>query len=289
MNIILAKHAGLCFGVRRAISMAKKHAKSVDDKTYTIGPLIHNPQTVELLQEKCDIHPAEELTEIKDESSVVVRSHGIPKQMLKDIKLKGLDVVDATCPFVQQAQSIVEKLAADNKPTLIIGDENHPEVVGIKSYAKDDVWIANSVAEINFKNIIADISHGKVINIVCQTTQSFFKFEEIVSYLNDNSVETNIFNTICDATMNRQKEAIGIARKVDLMIIIGGRNSSNTKKLLDICHDVNENTIHIEEEFELAENILKNVRNIGVATGASTPSWIIRRVITKIRRLSKDD
>ena len=280
-EIILAKNSGLCFGVKRAIKFARECAKKVDGNIYTIGPIIHNPQTVDLLKNTRDIWPVDDINDLNKKDFVVIRSHGIDKELLSALREKELNIIDATCPFVRKAQDIVKKLAQDNLKILILGDKDHPEVKGIKSYANSDVIIVNSVDELKEYNLVDIVD----INIVCQTTQIMSKLKQLIEYLEDKGINVNVFNTICDATMRRQQEAVEIAKNVDFVIVIGGKNSSNTKKLFGICKSVNKNTIHIEQETEIKKNMFHNVKNIGLVTGASTPNWIIRKIIMKIRRL----
>ncbi len=276
-KIIIAKKSGLCFGVRRAIKLAKDKAKQKHEKVFTLGPIIHNPQTVELLKTK-NVFPLENITSgVKPGSSIIIRSHGIPKEIFEALERQNFEVTDATCPFVQKAQNIVKSLTEKRLPVLVIGDKNHPEIIGLMSHANKDTKIINSLEELK------NLEFPEEINIVCQTTHPIEKLNSVVNALTARNIKTNVFNTICNATIERQEEAKKIADQADLVLVIGGRNSSNTKKLFEICKDVNENTIFIEDENELDVKKLKTVEKIGIVTGASTPSWIIRKVMNKIR------
>jgi 4-hydroxy-3-methylbut-2-enyl diphosphate reductase len=284
-EIIIAKNSGLCFGVRLALRIAKNKAKITKKPVYTLGPIIHNPQAVEILKTK-NVYPIEKIDknilEINKNNSFIIRSHGIEKGIFEKLSKDGFDIIDATCPFVKKAQNIAKDLYSKNIATLIIGDKNHPEVIGIKSYSDNDVLIVNNLSELQ------NMPLPNKLGIVCQTTQPVSKLNEIVDYLNKNNIETEVHNTICSATIDRQKEAIEIAKNTDLVFVIGGKNSSNTRKLFDICFAVNKNTYHIEEDVEINKDLLAKSKKIGILTGASTPSWIIRKIITKIRRLQEN-
>lgn len=280
VELVIAKNSGLCFGVRRALRLAKNKARIAKKPVFTLGPIIHNPQAVEILKTK-NVFPINEIDEnLQKDDSFVIRSHGIEKGIFEKLEKSGFDVVDATCPFVKKAQNIANNLTVRNVSTLILGDKNHPEVIGIKSYAAADVLIVNNLDELK------KLKLPKKLGIVCQTTQPVSKLDEIVNFLNDNKIEIEVYNTICSATIDRQKEATLIAQNTDLVFVIGGKNSSNTRKLFDISKSVNKNSYHIEEASEVQKSLLQNVKRIGILTGASTPSWIIRKIITKIRRLT---
>lgn len=282
LKLVIAKNSGLCFGVRRALKLAKDKARITGKPVFTLGPIIHNPQAVEILKTK-NVCPIIEIDEnLKKCNSFVIRSHGIEKEIIERLEKSGFDVVDATCPFVKKAQNIARHLAERKISTLIIGDGNHPEVIGIKSYAAGDVLIVNSLGDLKKMKL------PKKLGIVCQTTQPVSKLNEICGFLKENRIEIEVYNTICSATIERQEEAIQIAKNTDLVFVIGGKNSSNTRKLFDISKTVNKNTYHIEEDTEVNKSLLGKARKIGILTGASTPSWIIRKIITKIRRLTEN-
>lgn len=305
MKIILAKHYGLCFGVKRALKLAKIKAKSLNEnkssKVFTLGPIIHNPQAVEFLK-NYNIIPLEKDMEKslvnynKNDISLVIRSHGIPEILEQKLILDGYKLVDATCPFVKKAQNIAQDLKKRDMFSLIIGDEKHPEVIGIKSYASDKVIIVNTLSELieKFEYNFLGLKDQKKIGLLSQTTQSLEKFKEIVNFLESKNIEVEKYNTICFATLERQNEANQIAKDVDIVFVIGGKNSSNTDKLFEICKKVNDQTFHIEQDIDIDEilmdkknefeNILK--KKVGLVTGASTPSLIIRKVINKLRRLN---
>lgn len=277
-SIIIAQHAGLCFGVKRALKMALHAAKHLPHPVYTLGPIIHNPQAVEYLKTK-GVVPLDDLSHIT-EGTVIIRSHGIPKETLAYLEQKKLTVVDATCPFVKKAQQIVEKLYGDMIPTLIIGEKNHPEVVAMRSYSSDTTIIINDVHEL--RSMIAQLP--KAISIVCQTTQPQEKLDEIITYLSANGITPTVYNTICDATLKRQHEARELAKNVEAVLVIGGHNSANTRRLFEICKAVQLCTISCETADDCDCTLLSGKNRIAIITGASTPSWIIRKVIHTVRR-----
>ncbi|MFC1566542.1 4-hydroxy-3-methylbut-2-enyl diphosphate reductase [bacterium] len=277
-NVLLANYAGLCFGVRRAIKKAIDASKNSPKPVYTLGPIIHNPQVVNLLESK-GVKSIDNIDDI-EKGTVIIRSHGVPKDIFEQIQKKNITLIDATCPFVKKAQKIVSDLSKEDKNILIVGNKEHPEVIGLISFSSSKIHVVNSLAELeNIKELSSEI------NIVCQTTQPIEKLEKIRNYLVKKKIKVEIFNTICDATVQRQKEAEEIAKMVDLVLVLGGYNSANTKRLYEICKENQTNTFHLETEKEIDKNILKSVNTIGIVTGASTPSWIIRRVVTELRRI----
>lgn len=265
-KIILAEHAGFCFGVKNTIDIALKQNGSV----YTFGELIHNPQMIERLKKK-GIKKIDSLEEIKD-GTLIIRTHGVPPSIIERAKNKGLNIVDATCPFVKNVQRLAEKLEKDGYQVLIIGEEEHPEVVAIKGYAKNSIMI-NSVEQ-------AEQLSFERAGVVCQTTQDSKNFKEIVKELRKNIKELKVHNTICTATRLRQKSALQLAEKVDSMIVVGGLNSANTKRLAKICSK-KVKTYHIENEKDIKKEWLKD--RIGITAGASTPNFIIEKVINKLK------
>jgi (E)-4-hydroxy-3-methyl-but-2-enyl pyrophosphate reductase len=280
-KIFVARNAGLCFGVKRALKLALDSAKKCHKPVFTMGPIIHNPQAVSMLSKK-GITPIKSICGI-NKGTVIIRSHGIPKREMEFLEQKKIFVVDATCPFVKKAQNIVHNLFKNKENIMIIGDKIHPEVVALLSYAGKNVLVVNSVEDLKKLKIPSKI------NIVCQTTQPLEKLNKIVKFLKDKKFDIELYNTICDATEKRQDEAYDIAKKVDLVFVVGGKNSSNTARLFEICKSVQRNTFYIETEAELKKEVLKNKKKIGIVTGASTPNWIIRGIINKLRRLIKND
>lgn len=303
MNILLAKHYGLCFGVKRAIKLAKINARgNFGKKLFTLGPIIHNPQTVEFLKNKNNVIPLEEYDDIKkykkEDILLVIRSHGIPKNFEEKLFNEGYKLIDATCPFVKKAQNIANDLKNRQIFTIIVGDRNHPEVIGIKSYASKYVVIVNSINELKdvYENDIFNIGREKIVGVLSQTTQSVTKLEEIVNFLKNKNIIVEKYNTICLSTLERQTEAYKIANVVNIVFVIGGKNSSNTNKLFEICRKVNNNVFYLEDDKDIDELFISNklkISNllsstIGLVTGASTSCLIIRKIINKFREIDND-
>ncbi len=280
MEIIVAKTAGFCFGVKRAIGMAYDAAKDAYNTVHTLGPLIHNPQVVKDL-EFSGVFAVDCIEDIKDDSPLIIRSHGITLAELNDLRTRGISFIDATCPFVKRAQGYVKELSDAGYFVVVIGEKDHPEVKGLISYADSGVKVVSNEGEAK------DIPRKKRIGIVAQTTQSLDNLKAILSELLPRVSELRVYNTICNATAIRQKESIEIARKVDCMIVVGGFNSANTKRLTRMCKSLQPNTHQIEMADDIVPDWLDGVERVGVTAGASTPSWIIEEVIKRIETISK--
>ncbi len=277
MKIRIAENAGFCYGVRRAIKIADEAL--IKNKTiFSLGPIIHNPQVVKDYENK-GLKVVEDINEAKN--AVLIRSHGVSPQIYESISKKNLECIDATCPFVKEAQDYAKKLYEEGYLVVIIGDKNHPEVQAHIAYANYQAQVINSIQE------AASIEAQK-IGVISQTTQSVDNFVSIVSELVKKTKEIRIFNTICDATEKRQESAKKLALTSDLMIVIGGKNSANTRKLYEICKALCKNTYHIETKDELKKEWFKNARNVGITAGASTPSWIIEDIIKAIESIDND-
>lgn len=275
MEILVAKNAGFCFGVKRAINMAYDCLKQGERHIYTLGPIIHNPQVVEEL-EKSGISKVNAVEDIID-GAVIIRSHGVTAHEMDIIKDKGIKVVDATCPFVKKTHEDVELLAKQGYSVIVVGEKEHPEVKGILSYGGKDIIAAASVEELK------DMPKKKKIGIVAQTTQSIENLQAIVAFCLRQASELKVFNTICNATSVRQQESIELAREVDCMIVVGGRNSANTNRLADICRKIQPKTYHIEVPEELNQIHFNGAKKVGITAGASTPKLIIEKVIEAIK------
>jgi len=274
MKVKLASNYGFCFGVKRAINIAEQHQNSA-----TMGPLIHNQKEIDRLQSDYKVGLYENLEDVKPNDTVIIRTHGIPKNDLKTLKSKEAKVINATCPFVTTPQQIVKKMSTDGYSILIFGDENHPEVKGVKSYSEDDVHVILEPTELD--NI--DFKYDKIAT-VAQTTRKKEKYLEIVNKLILKNKEVRVFNTICDATFENQDAARELSQEVDIMIVIGGKNSSNTKQLLSIAQENCPQSYLIEDEKELNTKWFENKTLCGVTAGASTPDWIIKKVINQIEQ-----
>ncbi len=277
MDIVLAKSAGFCFGVKRATQMAFD-ASSQHERIHSLGPLIHSPQVVEQLEQQ-GVRVCKQVAEIPD-GAVVVRSHGITADEMQDIDEKQLEVIDATCPFVKKAQEYAEKLSADGYLVVLVGEADHPEVQGIFSYAKGEAVVVTSAEEVE------SLPSNRKIGIVAQTTQPFENLQEIVDACLVKAKELRVYNTICDATTLRQREARQIAAEVDLMLVIGGFNSANTSRLARLCKEQQPETYHIETANQLQDAWFESKGRVGITAGASTPAWIIDEVLQRLNKIS---
>ena len=276
MEVRLAKNFGFCFGVQRAIDLAEDNPNAK-----TVGPLIHNPKEIKRLKEKFSIgliENSEEVHNIDDGETLIVRTHGILKEHMQYLKDKNVKLIDATCPYVTKPQKIASKMSKEGYQIIIFGDSHHPEVKGVKSYA-DNAIIVLSIEELKKESL-----KKKKIAILSQTTKKIKDFLEVVNYLIANSNEVRVFNTICNATFENQDAALELSQEVDIMIIIGGKNSSNTKQLLDISQRNCTDSYLIEDETDLEPQWFANHSICGVTAGASTPKWIIDNVIKSIEQ-----
>jgi 4-hydroxy-3-methylbut-2-enyl diphosphate reductase len=276
MKFFMAKRAGFCFGVKRAIDIAFDMAKEIREGVYTLGPIIHNPQVIEKLKNE-GIFPLNDVADIegKDIKALIIRTHGIPHQIYDTISSHGFRLIDATCPFVKNAQHYAKLLKDSGYQVVILGDSSHPEVKGIMSYAGEDVVVVNG-------NTHPPQLKTKV-GIVVQTTQPVEALKKLLSNIIEHVKEVKVYNTICNSTALRLKETADMARKVDVMIVVGGKNSANTTQLAHLCASLSVRTYHIETEEELKEEWFENSRNVGITAGASTPDWIIKKVEKRMR------
>jgi 4-hydroxy-3-methylbut-2-enyl diphosphate reductase len=256
-----------------ALDAAKKYPKDL----YTLGPLIHNPQAVEFL-EKLGVKVRDRIEHIP-KGTVIFRSHGVSLKDLRNAKEKRLRIIDATCPIVKRAQHYAKYLRQHGYALLIVGEARHPEVDAIRSYIREGVDVVENV------KAVQGLEPWEKLGIIAQTTQSFGLFKEVVAVCLEKAKELRVFNTICHATTIRQKEAVEIARKVDCMIVTGGYNSGNTQRVAAICRDIQPHTYHIETAQEIDPRWLVKRERIGLTAGASTPSWIIKEVESKVRHL----
>ena len=275
MEIRLAENYGFCFGVKRAIEIAEESKNA-----YTYGPLIHNREEINRLQENFNVTTAHELDELQQTDRVIIRTHGIVKNELESLQKSGKEIIDATCPFVTKPQEIVEEMSKEGYKIVIFGDEKHPEVKGVKSYAVNEPLVVMDVAELE------NVYLGPKVAVVSQTTRKVKEFMKIVNYLVENVKEVRVFNTICNATFENQEAADKLSKEADVMVVIGGKNSSNTKQLYSIVKSNCPESYHIEVPEELQPEWFEGKRLCGVTAGASTPDWIIQNVIEKIRNIS---
>ena len=279
MEVTLAKTAGFCFGVKRAVDKVYELADK-EDKVYTFGPIIHNEEVVRDLESKGVqvLNSSDELTEVTD-GIVVIRSHGVPKDVYQLMDEKHIRYADATCPFVKKIHKLVEKHSREGRRIVIVGNDHHPEVEGIKGWCLTPPIVISTTEEAG--NL--PISQSEPICVVSQTTFNYNKFKDIVEILEKKRYDRIVLNTICSATEERQEEAVRLASQVDAMIVIGGKTSSNTQKLFEICSNACENTYYIQTLVDLDIKPFQSFRHVGITAGASTPNKIIEEVQRYVR------
>ncbi len=271
MRVIVAKGSGFCFGVKRALGMVEKALREEKGPFYTLGPLIHNPQVVERLSRK-GLGVINSLKGIKG-GVFIIRSHGLPSATIELAKRRGLKIVNATCPYVKRAQERAKGLEARGYQLVIVGDRGHPEV---KSMASEKSLILQRPSQVE------KMKPYKRIGIVAQTTQSQQNFEGIVKRLKSKAKELKVYATICNAVSRQQRATRRLAEEADLMLIVGGRNSANTKRLFQISKGFTE-TYYIERPSEIDKRWLRNKKIVGISGGASTPKWLIDEVSRKVK------
>ena len=283
MEINIAKSAGFCFGVRRAVETVYK--ESVKKNVYTYGPIIHNDEVVADLERQGVgvIYDKKDFRSLK-EGTIIIRSHGVPKEIYDEIADAGLDLVDATCPFVRKIHKVVEKESREGRVVIIVGNDHHPEVEGIKG------WCHTRPIVIENREQAEDIvvEPDTKLSIVSQTTFNYNKFQYLVEIISEKGYDINVFNTICNATEERQKETRELAMKSDAMIVIGGRHSSNTQKLFEISKKECSNTFYIQTKNDLNMEEFQNIGMLGITAGASTPNNIIKEVHESMAEMSFD-
>ena len=282
-EVILAKSAGFCFGVKRAVDTV--YEQTGKKNVYTFGPIIHNEEVVKDLEKKgvFVINTMEELDDIT-EGTVIIRSHGVSSAVYEALRKKGVEIVDATCPFVLKIHNIVKQESANGKQIVIIGNEKHPEVEGIMGWSKTQVHVVDTAEKA--QNLQLDPQ--REVCIVSQTTFNYNKFKELVEIISEKGYNIIIRNTICNATEERQTEAREIAKRVDAMIVVGGSSSSNTRKLYEICKNECKDTYYIQTLNDLDMTSLGKADCIGITAGASTPNNIIEEVCTNVRKFCRD-
>jgi 4-hydroxy-3-methylbut-2-enyl diphosphate reductase len=279
MEVLLAKTSGFCFGVKRAVDTVYEQIEQ-GGEIYTYGPIVHNDEVVKDLEEKGVkvINSKEELENLSS-GKVIIRAHGVSKEICSLIENKGLECIDATCPFVKRIHNIVEKESAEGRHIIIIGNDGHPEVEGIKGWSLTPATVIESEEETtNFK-----AKKGEKLCVVSQTTFNYKKFKYLVEIFQKKGYDIIVANTICNATQERQKEAMELAANVDVMIVIGGFHSSNTRKLYELCKGKCEKTYYIQTLADLQIDIPNSVELVGITAGASTPNKIIEEVQKYVR------
>jgi 4-hydroxy-3-methylbut-2-enyl diphosphate reductase len=280
MEVVLAKTSGFCFGVKRAVDTVYEQINKNEDNIYTYGPIVHNEEVVKDLQEKGVevINSKQELDKL-EKGKVIIRAHGVPKEICELIESKNVECIDATCPFVKRIHNIVEKESNNGRHIIIIGNDGHPEVEGIKGWSHTPATVIESEKEaLDFT-----AKKGEKLCIVSQTTFNYKNFKYLVEIFQKKGYDIIVANTICNATEERQREAIDLATKADVMIVIGGTHSSNTRKLYELCKSRCENTYYIQTLADLQIDIPNSVELVGITAGASTPNKIIEEVQNYVR------
>ena len=275
MEIVVADNAGFCFGVERALEMVTRGEEPIDAPIYTLGPLIHNPQVVERLRRQ-GVRQVSSLDEVSG-GTVVIPSHGVGPAVQRQAREHGLRLLDATCPFVARAQDHARALAAEGYQVVILGDKGHPEVAGLVGAAGEQAVV------IEHEDELAAVRVGARVGLVTQTTQATTRLAAVAGALAERSRELRAFNTICAATTQRQESALRLAQQVEVMVVVGGKNSANTNRLRQLCEQTGVRTYHVETAAELDPRWFRNVGRVGVAAGASTPNWLIDEVVQALR------
>ncbi len=280
MKIVTAKHSGFCFGVKRSVGLAQKALKEAKKPLYSLGPIIHNNNVIRQL-EKDGLKVVSDLANIK-KGTMVIRTHGLTPKQIEQIKEKGLEIIDTTCPYVKASQRICQKLVKEGIKPVIVGDRGHAEIQSLLGFSRGQAAVVNGRGEVDLNKI-----EYKKIGLVAQTTLSKEKYKKIISLIPENKFEeVKVFNTICNDASLRQACVKEVAKGSDLVLIIGGKHSANTRRLYDICCSLGVETYHIESADELKKSWFKDKKKIALAGGASTPDWIIKEVSEAIRRMS---
>ena len=279
-NVVVAESAGFCFGVKRAVEIVENQInEKAGNPIYTYGPIIHNEivvsefeaNGVKVLEEDMPLDSVEP-------GIVIIRSHGVAKRVIEDLEEKGFEIVDATCPFVLKIHKLVQEFDEKGYRIVIVGNESHPEVCGIIGWIPSGEYVCVSSAE-EFEAL--NLPKDKIIGIVSQTTFNYDKFQEIVEIISQKGYDICAKNTICSATEERQKEAVRISQNSEAMIVIGGKSSSNSRKLFEICQENCKNTYFIQTKDDLDLSVLQSIDDVGITAGASTPKKIIEEVQEK--------
>lgn len=271
MKVTIAKHSGFCYGVKRAVDIG---LSDYNKKTYTFGQLIHNGEFQKKMDEK-GINVVESLDSIKN-CNLIIRSHGVGKKIYDLAKEKNINIIDATCPYVKKIHEIVRNEYKKNRKVIIIGNPEHPEVKGILGWCEEKGFTIKNAKKA--KLLLRNIEKSDKISVVCQTTFKVDEYEKIKKIFESYFKNVNFYDTICAATRKRQESAVELSKKVDLMIVVGGKNSSNTKKLYELCKE-HTKTLFIQNKNDYVLSDLSDVNSIGIVGGASTPDWVINNIL----------
>lgn len=277
IEIEVARYAGVCYGVERALGMAEKAADEARKPVNTLGPLIHNPLVVNDL-ERIGVGTASNVSEV-EEGTLIIRAHGVVPSVVEDARARGLDVLDATCPYVKKVHNAAKRLVREGYQLIVVGESGHPEVEGIMGHAGDDAHVVSVPGDLDA------IDLSRKVGVVVQTTQTPGALADVVAELSKRTMDLRVINTICSATQERQDSAAELARRVDAMIVVGGKNSGNTRRLAEICTAACPKTHHIEDASEIEAAWFDGASHIGVTAGASTPASHIERALVRMRSL----
>lgn len=283
LSVKLAKSIGFCSGVRRAVNIVEETLIQGKGKVYSLGPVIHNPEVIKQLEEK-NLCIVNSLDNLQDASTLILPSHGSPRNILNNAKKKNLRLIDVTCPYVSLVQKICDRLHRQGLEVIIVGDRTHPEIRALLDLAPG----AHTIDKV--KDIKENIFSNKKIGIIAQTTQNkdvFFKVLSKILQRNPSVKEVHAYNTICLDTVHRQNEVGKLGRTVDTLLVIGSHSSANTRRLLSIGRKVNKRTYLVENERASLDKILRNAIKIGLISGASTPQWLVKKIIKKIKDTSQ--
>jgi (E)-4-hydroxy-3-methyl-but-2-enyl pyrophosphate reductase len=281
MQVLLADEYGFCFGVERAVEMVEE-ALGEGDTVRSLGPLIHNEQEMQRLG-KFGVTTISEPIQIKRGETAVIRAHGVTPQVQKELEEKASKVVDATCPFVTRVQKLAARAAEQDRHVIIVGSPDHPEMIGVKGYAPDHAFIIRDETEVG---TLPRLRNPLVVSQTTIKVKTFFDTAEAIKSKTDDDVQ--IVNTICSATKDRQEAARALAGMVDAFYIIGGRHSSNSVKLLGVCKEQCEKSFLIETEGEINPKDLVGAKTVGVTAGASTPEWLIQKIVSHLRSIDNN-
>ncbi len=276
MEIIVAKNCGFCYGVKRALKLAKSVRRRGEGKVYTLGDLIHNPRVIAELEEE-GIHSVENVDQVES-GPVIIRSHGVPPEVIQRINRKRVEVVDATCPIVKKIQRLVERLSCSNRELVIVGNKDHPEIKGLLGYSRGRGIIIEDERQAE------KLPWRRRRAVLAQSTQDIFRFGQVVAALIEKTESLEVHNTICLFTRARQKSTSELASQVDVLFILGGKNSSNTRQLFEISKRILPNTHLVESADQITPRLFRGARKIGVSGGASTPPEDIREAVLKIQK-----
>ncbi|MBA7498595.1 4-hydroxy-3-methylbut-2-enyl diphosphate reductase [subsurface metagenome] len=276
LKIILSKKMGFCFGVKKSVNLAKNTLKARKNNLYMLGSIINNPQVIEYFIKK-GVKIADNLDEVPEESTVITRAHGISPTILKKAYQKRLSVVDTTCPYVRKVQKIARYLYEKDYFIVVYGDKKHPEVLSLLDTVQNNALVINSIPDVE------KITKKKKIGFMSQTTKNIYDFYKLSSAMLNRAEELRIFNTICKSTTERQKSVLELAKKVEVMLVIGGRESANTTRLAEIGKNQGVKTYHIETKNQLKYKWFHPEDKVGITSGASTPDWVTNEIIDKLK------